>query len=68
MSWAVILTLEPSRATEPSTTASTPSSRPISGMDFVEPLNLITEVRDVTRREPTLASAVMSSSVMPSAK
>jgi hypothetical protein len=66
MSCAVIFTRAPRRPT--STTASTPSSFAISGSDFEDPLNRITEVRDVTRSDEIFASAVISSSVMPSAK
>ncbi len=68
MSCAVTRTREPLRCTEPSSTASTFSSRPISASLFFVPLYAIAEVREITRSDRICASCVMSSSVMPSAK
>ncbi len=61
-------TLSPARATVPSSTASTFSSRPISGEGFLSFLYLITDIREVTRRELICASAVVNASVIASAK
>ncbi len=68
MSWAVMRMRSPERTMEPSTMASTPSWRAMSGSERREPLSAMTEVRETTRRLGIRASSVMSSSVMPSAK
>src|SRR4051812_44030528 len=68
MSCAVIFTRGPSRITEPSRIASTPSSLAISGIFFRVPRYPITDVREVTRQLPNLARRVVSSSVIASAK
>src|SRR4029077_16576324 len=54
--------------TDPSTIASTLNSRAISGRAFFAPLYCMTEVREMTRRDLTLARSVINWSVMPSAK
>src|SRR5271170_6896931 len=56
------------RSMEPSRMPSTPSSRAMSRTGRCAPLYCIVEVRETTRRLWFLARAVMSSSVMPSAK
>ena len=69
ISWAVILTLSPERRTEPSTIASTSSTFAISGVGGrLAPLNCIAEPREITRSRLIVASCVVSSSVIPSAK
>jgi hypothetical protein len=68
ISWAVIRTLSPERATEPSTIASTSSAFAISGVaGRFRPWNCIAEPRDVTRSWLTVARAAVTSSVIPSA-
>ncbi len=69
ISWAVILTFSPDRSTEPSTIASTSSAFAISGVGGrFAPLNCIAEPREITRSRLMVASCVVSSSVIPSAK
>ena len=66
---AVIRTLSPDRETDPSTTASTLSVFAICGVGGrLLPWNCIAEPRDVTRSWLIVASAAVSSSVIPSAK
>ena len=60
--------LSPERTTDPSTMASTLSSRAICARGLCDPLSCITEVRDTMRRFGIFASSVISSSVIPSAK
>src|SRR5258708_4468176 len=68
ISCAVIRTLSPERATEPSTTASTLRARAISARGFRVFLYCIADVREITRSDLIFARLVVSSSVMPSAK
>src|SRR5437667_406626 len=68
MSCAVSRTRSPERITAPSTTASTFSSRAISGSDFLVALYCAAEVWEITRRRPILARFVVSSSAIPSAR
>ena len=58
----------PSRITDPSTMASTPSVLAISGTESCVFLKCIAEVREMTRRPWIMDSRPISSSVMPSAK
>jgi len=58
----------PEREIEPSRMASTLRARAISGSDRCASLNCMAEVRETIRRVEFLASMVVSSSVMPSAK
>jgi hypothetical protein len=68
MSCAVTRSRCPARRTLPSTTVATFSRCPISRTSAFLPLNAKAEVRAATRSPDTLPSAVMSSSVIPSAK
>jgi hypothetical protein len=68
INWAVIRTLSPRRTTDPSTTASTSTSRAICRSGFLTSSSCITDVRETTRRLGMVASSVMSSSVISSAK
>ena len=68
ISWAVMRTRSPDRTTDPSTMASTLSSRAICASGLRVPLSCITDVRETTRRFGIFASSVISSSVIPSAK
>src|SRR2546428_7764952 len=68
MSCAVIRSVSPDLRTLPSTTASTPSSSPISCTVIFFPFSANTEVRAGTFSPFTLTSALISSSVMPSLK
>ena len=56
----------PARRTEPSSAHAAPSNAPIARTSCGFPFNANTDVREATRRPSTLASAVISSSVMPS--
>ena len=68
MNCTVTRTLPPERTTEPSTIPSTFSARAISGSGLCADLYCMTEVREITFSEPSLARCVMSSSVKPSAR
>ena len=68
INWAVIRTRPRSRSTVPSKTASTFSSRAISGTVFLVPLYCATDVRESTRRALIFPRSAIKSSVMPSAK
>src|SRR5712692_1937936 len=68
MSCAVMRTRSPARSTVPSTIASTPNSRAISGRGLRAPLYCMADVRETTRSSPILARVVISASVSPSAK
>ena len=61
-------TRPPARTTEPSTTASTFSSRAMSGRLFLESLYCIADVREITLTDSIFDRSVMSASVIPSAK
>ena len=61
-------TVSPERVNEPSTTASTPSSRAISRSRCFVPLYCIADVREMTFTERICARLAVSASVMPSAK
>src|SRR5207247_2463167 len=66
---AVILILSAERITEPSTTASTPSSSAICGSGFLcLPRYRIADVRDITLSARILDRSVINCSVIPSAK
>ena len=65
---AVILTRSPERSTEPSTTASTPNWRPISGSGVRVPLYCMIDVLETTFSSRTCARSVINSSVIPSTK
>ena len=67
-SCVVIRTRLPERKTAPSITASTFSSRAITGSALCAPLYCMAEVREITRRALILPKSVMSASVIPSAK
>ena len=58
----------PRSSAEPSSTASTFSSRAISGSESVVPLYCIADVREITRSARMRARSEMIASVMPSAK
>ena len=60
--------LIPSVNTEPSITASTPSSRAISGIGLRILLYCMAEVREITCRASIWARSAINASVMPSAK
>ena len=68
MSCAVIRSVSPDLRTLPSSTASTPSFPPISWTVIRFPFRANTEVRAGTFSPLTLASALISSSVIPSLK
>ncbi len=68
VSCAVIRSRVPAFRTVPSSTAETLSIAPMVRTSSRRPLNANTEVRDATTRPSTLASALISSSVIPSLK
>jgi len=61
-------TLSPASITDPSTTASTCSSRAISGRGFVVCRYESTELREITLSAPIFASSVTRASCIPSTK
>src|SRR6266849_2271199 len=67
-SWATMRRSFPSRRTLPSSTVATASSSPIFRTLSFFPLKANAEVRETTRTPSTLASALITSSVMPSEK
>ena len=68
MSCTLNRTRSPSSSAEPSSTASTLSSRAISGSESPVPLYFIAEVREITRSARMRARSEMIASVIPSAK
>ena len=68
INWAVTRMCEPSRMTEPSTIASTPSFFAISGTEICGFLNRMSEVWEITSRSRIEATRPMRASVMPSAR
>ena len=65
---AVTRTRSPARKIEPSSTASTPSSRAISGIGLLVARYRRLDVRAVTRSAPSCPSSVIIASVTPSAR